>query len=190
MRVFHNRMDFTRFKHILQRFLEGRAIFIHHYVLMHTHYHLLAWCEDTSELPSVIKSTCVSYNYYYRRRYRYRGHLWHSRYRTIRINDENQWAQCGRYIELNSVFAGICDDPRDYPWSSYHYYERGKRDPLVRPILAGEKSRQCRRGAEDRDYREFILAGIDLDYRRLKREFEKEKFSIRNIATPNSRSRT
>ncbi|MFA4971699.1 MAG: transposase [bacterium] len=175
MRIFRNRLDFSRFKHTLSRYLKDVQIYVHHYVLMNTHCHFLAWCEETSALAPLIKAVCVSYNYQYCKRYSYKGHLWHSRFRTVVIEDEDQWAQCGRYIELNPVYAGACRDPRNYPWSSYHYYETGGRDALIQPILMRDEFRLREKGDINESYREFVLAGIDLDYRKLKKQFEGQR---------------
>lgn len=175
MRIFRNRLDYARFKHTLSRYLEGQPIYIHHYVLMRTHCHFLAWCEETAALAPLIKAACVSYNHQYCRRYSYKGHLWHSRFRTVIVKDEDQWAQCGRYIELNPVYAGICKDPRSYPWSSYHYYEADKKDAIVQPVLKRDELRMRNKSGINESYREFVLAGIDLDYRKLKRQFEEQR---------------
>lgn len=143
---------------------------------MHTHFHLLAWVENTKQVAPLMKAINISYHHYYHRKYKYCGHLWHSRYRSIIINNESQWLQCGRYIELNPVHAGLCNDPKNFPWSSYHYHAYGKNDYLIRtdmPLL-GTFKRQA--GLENHAYQEFIKAGIDIDYQRLKNEFEKEKF--------------
>ena len=37
------------------------------------------------------------------------------------------------YTDLNSFRAGMVKHPKDYRWSSYHYYADGKPDPLITP---------------------------------------------------------
>jgi putative transposase len=172
LRVFRNRNDFAQFSSTLRRFTAKSELFIHHYVLMHTHFHLLAWCEDTSHVARIIKATTLSYHYYYRKKYKYKGHLWHSRYRSIVIDDDPQYLQCGRYIELNPVYARMCSLPDDYPWSSYHYYASGKSDSLLRPIIYPGGLPQHKPGERNAGYQEFVHAGIDLDYQRLKKQYE------------------
>jgi len=43
-----------------------------------------------------------------------------------------------RYVELNPVRAGLCREPRDWPWSSARAHLAGKNDALVnvQPMLA------------------------------------------------------
>ena len=178
LRVFRNRNDFVQISNTIRRFVLCSELYIHNYVFMRTHFHLLAWAEDTRAVPMIIKAVTLSYHHYYRRKYTYRGHLWHSRYRSVVIRDEGQWLQCGRYVELNPVHAGICGDPGDYPWSSYHYYAHGKDDPLLQPVmrLAGMAVRKA--GVVDSEYQDFIRAGIDLDYQLIKKRYESGVCSV------------
>lgn len=175
IRLFRNRRDFFRFKQTLLRFLRREHMAIHHYALMHTHFHLLAWVPNTERLAAAMKAMAISYEHSYRRKYRHKGHLWHSRYRSIVIMDDAHWLQCGRYIELNPVHAGICRDPKNFPWSSYHYYAHGREDELIQPEkhppleIIGEKEWR-------REYRNFILAGIHMDYEKMKKRYERECF--------------
>jgi putative transposase len=41
-----------------------------------------------------------------------------------------------RYIEANSLRAGLVEDLKDYPWSSYHVHGLGSQDPLL-SVLPG-----------------------------------------------------
>lgn len=47
------------------------------------------------------------------------GHLFQARYRAILVEKERHLLARSRYIVLNPVRAGICQRPRDWPWSSY-----------------------------------------------------------------------
>jgi putative transposase len=166
--LFKNINDYNQFLHTLFRFLKDEPVFVHNYVLMRTHFHVLAWVEETGCLAALMKSIAVSYNHYYQKQHNYRGHLWHSRFRSIVIKGEPHWAACGRYIELNPVRAGVCDGPEEYPWSSYHYYASDKEDPLVKPIK-GILGQDCQKSAYNREnYRDFIMAGLELNQRDMK----------------------
>lgn len=167
--LFRRHADYKKFRRTLFQFTHDQQFFIHHYALMRTHVHILAWIEEAASTPDIIKSIALSYYHYYRRRYKIKGHLWHGRYRSIAIQNESHWLQCGRYIELNPVHAGICKDPAKYPWSSYHYYASGKKDALVRARFHAENDTSDKM----EEYRNFIMAGIDMDYQRLKHQYEK-----------------
>jgi putative transposase len=46
------------------------------------------------------------------------------------MDDEHLLAAV-RYVEMNPVRAGLCDDPSQWKWSSYHAHVTGKDDLLV-----------------------------------------------------------
>lgn len=163
MRLFHDADDFTRFRSTLLRYLKDMPIFIHHYVFMNTHFHLLAWVEKTSCLASVMKAIAISYNHYHRRRYRFHGHIWHSRFRSIVIEREAHWIACGRYIEINPIRAGICRKPESFPWSSYRHYAFGRKDVLLNPIKGRIGCEDWIPGRGSPSYREFVRAGISMN---------------------------
>ena len=75
----------------------------------------------------------LAYWHYYKKRYKYVGHIFQGRYKSNIIENENYLFNAGLYIEGNPAEAGIVEDPVDYPWSSYPYYAAGKKDPLVDP---------------------------------------------------------
>jgi putative transposase len=91
------------------------------------------------------------YNYCYRRT----GKLWEGRYKATLIDSEAYLLTCMRYIELNSVRAGMVTDPADYPWLSYHHNALGQSSDLVVPhseyLRLGE-SNEARQAA----YRELL----------------------------------
>ncbi|MBI4211862.1 MAG: transposase [Deltaproteobacteria bacterium] len=165
VRAFRQSLDFIVFKKRLLRFSMQAGIMIHHYVLMNTHFHLLARVDDTKLLAPTMKALLLSYHHYYRRKYAYKGHLWHSRYRSIIIANEEQKLQCARYIELNPVHAKLCNDPQSYRWSSYHHYAFGTADELIVDAEPTPRERLL--------YQQFVVSGIDLDYQHLKKQYER-----------------
>lgn len=56
--------------------------------------------------------------------------VWQSRYWEHRIRHEKDWLMHRDYIHLNPVKHGYVDEPRDWPWSSFHRHVRlGWLDP-------------------------------------------------------------
>ncbi len=172
--------DREHFKATLLKYSISSQLYIHNYTLMDTHFHSMMWAEDTRTIAPAMKALTVSYHHYYCKRYEYRGHLWHGRFRSVIISSMEQMLQCGRYIELNCVYARICVHPKDYTWSSYHYHAHGKHDPLIQQVMYPSQSIAWRPGLENKQYQEFVLAGIDLDYQMLKKQFEHEKHQLKS----------
>jgi hypothetical protein len=55
----------------------------------------------------------------FNRRHKSVGHLFQGRYGAERIHEEAQLIATLRYIALNPVEAGACDDARMWRWSSH-----------------------------------------------------------------------
>ncbi len=102
-----------------------------HYCLMINHFHLLGQMEKGEDLPKLMHFLLLEYSRWYRKKNRYEGYLWQGRYKSLLIQKDSYYLECGRYIERNPVRAGIAEKAEDYPWSSYQHYAFGKKDILV-----------------------------------------------------------
>ena len=92
------------------------------YCLMTNHVHLLI--RERDELISEsIKRIGVAYARYYNHKYERNGHLFQDRFRSEPVNSIEYFMTLMRYIHQNPVVAGLADEVRDYPWSSWHEYE-------------------------------------------------------------------
>jgi putative transposase len=155
-KVFRYERDKKRYYIYLKNLKEKEKINICHYCLMSNHIHLLVEVGKKSNLSRFMKRINLKYVYYHLRKYTYCGHLWQDRFQSKIINNEPYLIQCGKYIELNPVKAGIVVSPEEYPFSSYHYYAFGQEDPLITPnplyenLGLQQKERQCR-------YRNLII---------------------------------
>lgn len=79
--------------------------------------------------------TQLAYARYFKKKYKFMGHVFQERFRSPRIPEESYYLQCGRYIERNPVKAGLVKDAAGYPWSSAAYYALGEPDALITPNL-------------------------------------------------------
>jgi len=104
---------------------------LYHYCLMGTHLHMLVKIEKESDFSNFSKRLNLSYASYYQRNYGLTGHFWQGRYKSQLISDDPYFIQCGKYIELNPVKAGIVEKPEDYSWSSYRYYAMSEKNDLL-----------------------------------------------------------
>ena len=175
LKIFRNKSDYNLFVRTVLRFIEDTNIYIQHYALMNTHYHMLVWLEPNHKLPDFIKKLHITYNYYYNKKYGRKGHLWHNRYRGILVKNDIYWLQCARYIELNPVHAGICCHPGEYQWSSYNYYANSKKDKLLSPLINHPEFMITKLSHGRMNYEKYVMGGLNHDYQKLKKEFESEK---------------
>ena len=52
-------------------------------------------------------------------------------YKSIPVGVDTYLLECARYIERNPVRAGLVKVPQDYPYSSFLFYAKGKKDKLL-----------------------------------------------------------
>ncbi len=55
------------------------------------------------------------------------------RFKSPRIQSDADLLKVMIYIDLNPKRARMVTDPREYQWTSYHYYAHGKAEPLITP---------------------------------------------------------
>ncbi|HDQ04050.1 MAG TPA: transposase [Deltaproteobacteria bacterium] len=130
--IFKDEEDYQKYLEILQKYKEKYDFRLYHYVLMTNHLHLVIEpTERGGELSEIMKGINLSYAQHFKNKYRYIGHFWQDRYKSIIISKDEYLLACGSYVELNPVRAGIVENPKDYRWSSYQANAYGKQDDLI-----------------------------------------------------------
>lgn len=129
--VFHSDNDKLRYYTLLRELKSENKIDIFHYCLMNNHIHIILKLNLASSLSRFMKQVNLMYFYHYRKKYSYSGHFWQDRFRSSIIDNDPYLLQCGKYIELNPVRAGMVEHPQEYLFSSYNYYANNKPDDLV-----------------------------------------------------------
>lgn len=61
------------------------------------------------------------------------GTLWEGRYKSTLVDSESYLLTVYRYIELNSVRAGMAAHASEYSWSSHQHNGVGKTIKLITP---------------------------------------------------------
>ena len=157
--IFHKDKDYQEFLDILSSYKEEYRLEIYHYVLMGNHIHLIVRASDGKTLSEAMKGITWKYAQYYRKNYGGIGHFWQERFKSFLIQEGRYLLECGRYIELNPVRAGIVEEPKFYYWSSYRTYAEGERDNLTdfSPEYLGLSDSS---GVRQEKYREFVKDGL------------------------------
>lgn len=134
--VFHSDNDKLRYYTLLCALKDENQVEILHYCLMDNHIHLILRLNQKSTLSRFMKQVNLSYFHYFRKLYGYFGHFWQDRFKSNIIEMDSYLLQCGKYIELNPVKAGMVNHPAEYLFSSYNFYAQGKADSLIVPSPA------------------------------------------------------
>ena len=123
--IFERDEDYQYFIYVLKRCRKVSRFILYAYCLMGNHVHLLireGSGEDAEPLEIVFKRIGVRYSIYYNRTYNRTGHLFQDRYKSEPCEDMRYFMTLLAYIHRNPVEAGICQEPWEYPWSSWNEY--------------------------------------------------------------------
>jgi putative transposase len=117
-RIFFSNADYEKFKYYVSMAQDKYGFFLHCFVLMINHYHLVIETASAN-LNSVMHYINSSYTNYVNRKMERTGHLLQGRYKALLIDHDSYLLELSRYLHLNPVRAGIVQKPEDYPHSSY-----------------------------------------------------------------------
>lgn len=117
--LFEEDADYLFFLNTLKKYLLEEQFKVIAFCLMENHYHLLLKID--SDMDRIMKKINTRYAYYYNEKYDRTGHLFQDRFKSIPIENNQQFMSVVRYIHNNPVKAGI-SAPDKYRWSSWRYY--------------------------------------------------------------------
>lgn len=130
-RVFRSLKDRQEYLELIKRYKDKYGIRLYHFVLMANHVHFLLEPTEEGALSAFMHDVTLAHTMRFNRRQKTVGHVWQGRYKSIPIESDAYFLQCGRYIELNPVRAKLVDHPAKYPWSSYAVYAIGAESDVV-----------------------------------------------------------
>lgn len=128
--VFYDDKDYVELLLRCNRFAIRYNTKIIAFVIMHNHAHFQI---ITNNLTPFMRAFLNSYSRWYNTKYRMSGQVFSSPFiSSCKFTDE--WSRKSIvYILNNPIKASVCTSPRDYLWSSYHFYF-GRRNPLINYI--------------------------------------------------------
>jgi REP element-mobilizing transposase RayT len=91
------------------------------YCLMDNHYHLFLRTIHTN-ISEGMHYLNTSYTNWFKARHKIVGVLFQGRYKSLLVDENRYGVHLSAYIHLNPYRAGLVEDLREYPWSSYPDY--------------------------------------------------------------------
>ena len=133
--VFLDEDDYEMFLKIVCKACRTYRVILHDYCLLSNHFHLLI---ETSRvnLSSIMKQINGNYAIYANKKQKRSGHFWQGRYYSRYINSEEYLYTLIRYIEQNSIEAGLVENVAEYPYSLGSVIANG-----VTPVSCSLKSK-------------------------------------------------
>lgn len=89
------------------------------YCLMSNHFHLLLYQFEMIDMEKFMRSLMTSYSRYFNLKHKRTGSVFESRYRAVKINQDEYLQHITRYIHLNPEIW------KTYKYSSWKYYRDG-----------------------------------------------------------------
>lgn len=129
--IFVDDIDRDRYLAHLREVAAALGLAVHAYVLMPNHAHLLATPERAGDLGRAIQALGRRYVRWFNDRHRRVGALFEGRYRATIVEADRYLLACMRYIEMNPVRAGLCEQPATFIWSSHRHHVGLASDPGV-----------------------------------------------------------
>lgn len=106
----------------LERVRLSYELCVYAYVVMPEHVHLLIGEPQRATLAVALKSLKQGTS---RRLIGEAAHFWQKRYYDFNVRDHEQFVEKLRFIYRNPVQRGLCQNPQDWPWSSFRHYATG-----------------------------------------------------------------
>ena len=147
---------------LLLRYKDRYGIEIYSYCFMSNHPHLTGKVGKKENLSHFFRIVNAMFARAYNRRHGRSGQVVMDRFKSPRIETNDDLLRVMIYNDLNPVRAKMTSNPRHYRWSSYHYYAFGREDPLITPAPSYV---EMGRGADERQaaYRRMIDEIVEME---------------------------
>jgi len=129
--IFETEEDMVRITEDIAYALSKADCYLHSYVIMSNHLHLLISPFDKVQLSKFMQTMANRYVRYFNATRNRTGTIWEGRFKSCLVDSENYLFTLYRYIEMNPVRAGMVKNIAEYPWSSYGYNGLGEGNSLI-----------------------------------------------------------
>lgn len=123
------------------------------YCLMPNHFHFMIKQIKDNGISIFMSQVGNSYTRYFNTKYNYIGSLFQGTFKSVLVENEEQFLHLSRYIHLNPIVSEIATDLDSYLWSSYHEYMNNANFIYTQEVLNFFPS--------PKEYRGFLLDQID-----------------------------
>ncbi|MEW6053516.1 MAG: transposase [Nitrospirota bacterium] len=127
--VFHDDEDRQTFLRKINETCLKYSFVCFAYCLMDNHYHLFLKT-PLANISEGMHYLNTSYVNWFKARHKLVGVVFQGRYKSLLVDENNYGIQLSTYIHLNPYRAGIVENLKGYPWSSYRGYVIGEKSSV------------------------------------------------------------
>lgn len=120
LRIFKKNGDFAAFEQIIAEGLERFDMRLCGYCIMGNHWHLVLWPREDGDLSAFMKWITVTHSHRWHGSHGTVGigHLYQGRFKSFPVATDEYYLTLMRYVESNSLRAGLVERSLDWQWSS------------------------------------------------------------------------
>jgi len=152
--VFLEDGDYRTYLHWAREYASKYRVSFLAYCLMPNHVHFVLTPREEISLAGFFDALQMRYSQYFNRRLNEQGHLWQGRFFSC-VLESNHLPAAVRYVERNSVRAGLAVSPWEWPWSSAAHHVGTLADPALPMENVFDKT-----GVPRRQWRDFLAADV------------------------------
>ena len=126
-KIFKTQKDYESFIEILFEAKEKYPMRIISFCIMPNHWHFVLYPKNGKDLSNFMRWITHTHTQRYHVQYKTigYGHVYQGRYKSFPIEKDNHFLQVCRYVERNSLRAGLVQKAQDWKWSSIWIRENG-----------------------------------------------------------------
>ena len=115
VQIFDNDKDYQLFESVLEEGVEKFGMRILSYCIMPNHWHLVLYPKVGEDLSNFMRWITHTHTQRYHTHYKTigYGHIYQGRYKSFPIQKDNHFLQVCRYVERNSLRAGLVQKAQD-----------------------------------------------------------------------------
>ena len=129
--IFKSEDDLIRIRKDIKHSLSKAGCYLHAYVVMTNHLHLLITPKNKEQLAKFMQSMANRYVRYYNAKHQRTGTIWEGRFKSCLVDSEHYLFALYKYIEMNPIKANMVEDIANYRCSSYRHNALGETDELI-----------------------------------------------------------
>lgn len=118
---------------LLVKWKDFYGVSIHSYNLMDNHPHLVGKTIRKEGISHLMRRVNCLFAKKFNKKNNRRGQVIMDRFKSPSIQSDEHMLTVMIYVDLNPCRAKKVKHPKEYKWTSFHYYAYGKKDPLVTP---------------------------------------------------------
>lgn len=120
--IFSKSISKNYYLQLINKYSNKFSVTIIAYCIMDNHVHLLLYCNDISDISTMMKLTNTLFASFYNKIHNRVGYVFKDRFYSEIIKNEKHLYSCIQYIHMNPVKANIIDKAENYSFSSCRDY--------------------------------------------------------------------